>query len=547
MFRQATLENTKRARAPSGNLNPISIPYKGLNARSPFTVMGPEYAISLYNVIEESIGLRTRKGYREFANNIPGGGIPISTVMPYWPNTGVAQIFAAKGGSLYDVTAGGAGTWTAELVVTGLTDFWTSLNFQNVAGSFLCAVNDGGGYSYYDGATWANVAMGAGPGQIDNVDPDLFVHIAEFKKSLWFTEKDSTSAWFLAAENITGAASEFDFGAEFSHGGYLVGVCNWTLDGGNGPDDYLVACGSNGDIVLYKGTDPTSSTDFNKVGTFYCGPLPSGRRCFYSTGSDVYILSQFGLVPLSKLLSSGGGATEPDMMKQHISYQIDPTLAELMSTYAYTDYWQIFDVPREELQIIMLPPGAAANLGTEAFLYKVPMTAWSRAGNMGYAHLVSVGLDVFAGTLDGRVVKAFSGALDNVLIGTTAGNPINCQVVPAYNQLGNPGLEKRVVLIRPAFLTLARPVVSIKILVDFGVIESFSVPTLPSGVFGGIWDASTSLWDSALWGGNPISIHEWLGCSGTGYAVTPQIDYACAGETLLTNVDFWTEAGGVLG
>jgi hypothetical protein len=48
--------------------------------------------------------------------------------------------------------------------------------------------------------------------------------------------------WFGSAVNaLYGTVTSWDFGSKFKHGGNLVGLWSWTVDGGIGIDDYLVA------------------------------------------------------------------------------------------------------------------------------------------------------------------------------------------------------------------------------------------------------------------------------------------------------------------
>src|SRR5262245_13134596 len=307
MFRLATDQNTPRARGQVGAITSLAIPAKGVNARDSLALMGPENAISLVNVLSEAYGLRTRKGYTEWATNLPplspSGVVPVSTMMHYYPATAVVtpltraikarstplhlmqaegrsapvppvgKLFAARGGSLYNVTATGVGPWTAETGISGASDFWTWLNFQNVAGSFLVVTNDAGKYAYYNGTAWTVPVMGTGAGQIDGVDPAKFCFVIEHKKRLWFIEKQTTKAWYLPVGQITGLAKPFNFGEQFRHGGHLVALACWTVDGGVGVDDYLVAVGSQGDVALYKGTDPDSASAWAIQGVWHIGAL----------------------------------------------------------------------------------------------------------------------------------------------------------------------------------------------------------------------------------------------------------------------------------
>lgn len=572
MFRLATPLNTPRAKPLTGQITPLAIPYKGLDARSSFSVMSAEYAITLSNVVVEPYGLRTRKGYTEWARNLDGDG-GVLTLMVYYPKDGSIaasptpsagapllnlayaqlfmpavtpvvsapiQLFAAKDSEIFDVSGGGVGPWTPEAVITGTSALWTWINFQNVAGSFLLVTNDNGGYGYYNGTSWAMPTMGPGAGQIDGVNPADFVYVMEWKRRVWFVEKESTSGWYLDAEAIVGAATEFDFGVEFHHGGYLVALANWTVDSGSGIDDRLVAVGSQGDIAIYEGTDPDDPAKFRKIGTWYVGPLPSGRRCVSTSGGDVFILTQFGVMPVSRLQAS---AHLPVDQQSHISYRIDPLIARLMQLYAAYSGWQITPVAREELLLIQVPPQIQAPGGV--FLaYKTTTQAWSVLKDTRYADIVPIDNQLFAGTYDGRVVAAFNGPLDNVLIAQPKiGSPIVCQVTPAYQPLTGAGYNKSVHMIRPTFLTVKTPSLTFQILVDYGSPATPSIPTL-TGIINSFWDED--LWDEGVWSGLQNTLKEWYGAKGVGFAVTAQLDYACGGDTLLMSLDFWTEQGGVL-
>jgi hypothetical protein len=566
MFRLATPQNTRRARPQVGNITALTLPSKGMNARDTFAAMGPEFAISLVNVIVEPYGLKTRKGYTEWATNFPSAA-PVWTVMNYYPATAVpvtlalpfprsnftrliiepradplppaGKLFAAQGGQIYDVTAGGGGPWIAQAGVVGPTDFWTWLNFQNLAGSFLCITNDGGGYAIYNGVSWSMPTQGAGIGQINGVNPALFAFVASFKKRLWFVEKNSTRAWYLPVSQITGTVTQFNFGEQFRKGGHLVALANWTVDGGEGIDDYLVAISSQGDVVVYKGVDPDDATQFALHGVWDVGALPVGRRSVTQTGGDVFILSQFGVTPLSVLLSASAlGAIE----EKRMTYLIAPLIARLMRDYATFPGWQFRMVQKEELALIGVPL-EAPQFGGQFFVLKTTSGAWSVLKNLPYVSTANIDAACFAGTRDGRVVRAFDGNVDNVHLNEAAGTAIQCQVTPAYQPMGMPGQQKVFKLVRPTFITTLTPTLTLQILTDYGLPKPTVTPTLPN-LAQSLWNVDK--WDEGVWSGVQQPIKEWLGCQGVGFVGTVQLDYSGQSNCLLASIDFWTEQGGVM-
>ena len=567
-----SVARSRRAKKQTGHPVPFGIPFRGINARDPMVSMPPGYAFNLINAVPEQYGIRTRKGYSEWMSAVGSEVGPVHTIMVYYPATATpaaamagllnvlpmskmfmssvvtplttfgGKIFAARGADVYDVTLGGDGSLVSpETGISGATAFWSWLNFQNSAGAFLVAVNDGGGYAYYNGTAWATPTAGAGPGQIDGVDPADFVHVTEFKKRLWFVEKDSTKAWYLDVGAITGTATPFDFGEQFTKGGHLVALSNFTVDAGIGIDDYLVAVGSEGDVVIYKGIDPDTAATFNLHGVWQVGPLPRGRRSVSQRHGNVHILSQLGLIPVSKLLAM---TDQVELTKISASHYIDPLIARLMQDYSGQVGWQIVDVPKEEMLLIGIPY-AAASLGGDYFAMKVTPNnnAWTILRDTTYTALANVDAFCFAGTSDGRVVLAFNGALDNAISGSSLGEPIICECTPSYQPLGDPVNSKRILLMRPTLLASRNPIIRFTILTDYEPPAPLLVPTLPSVIYD-LWDEG--IWDLALWGGIQSPIKKWLGARGEGTAATPQIMYAAGGDTMLTSIDLWVEQGGVL-
>lgn len=588
MFRGAG-QVVRKAQEATGKITTLAVPYKGLNARSPFSATGPEFAISLRNAIPESFGLRTRKGYTEWAREIPGGSVPVNSILSYFPavaavstsapmqkedlstlmfNTRVSragtppgQLFAAKGDLIYNVTAGGVGPWVPEVGVSGAGSYWNGVNFQNIAGAFLCVCNEQGGYAIYGTATgWEMPIQGTLPGQINGVNPATLCLVTIWKRRLWFIQLGTTKAWYLPVDSITGDATEFDFGSLFPHGGTLAYLANWTVEGGAGIDDNLVAISSQGDVAIYKGTDPDTADTFSQIGVWYVGPLPVGRRQVLSTGGEVYILSQFGVMPVSRLLQTTSLAAED---QQHLSFNVDPIVARLMQDYSTFQGWQIVDLAKEELLVIGIPK-EATQFGGMYLAYKATTQGWAFLTDTTYASLVNIGALIYAGTTDGRVVRAFDGPLDNVLLSanligsfsnafssafgggyglSSTGLGIACQVTPAYQPMGDPGYVKRFTMVRPSFTARVVPTLTLQILTDYGAPAPPVSPTLPIDTQAK-WDVA--LWDVGKWTGILPPIRNWLGCSGYGFSATVQLDYVTGGDTLLTAIDFWSEQGGVM-
>jgi hypothetical protein len=57
-----------------------------------------------------------------------------------------------------------------------------------------------------------------------------------------------------------------DLSAFASMGGYLMAMGTWTIDAGYGVDDLAVFITNMGEVIVYRGTDPSSATTWGWSG-----------------------------------------------------------------------------------------------------------------------------------------------------------------------------------------------------------------------------------------------------------------------------------------
>jgi len=580
----------RKALPPVGRIIAGGIPHGGINARDALAAMPPTDAIELVNVLSNPYGMGIRNGYQEFAINLPGAA-EVKTVMSFYPGTVNppvtpgpvsgsmsliqvqapraavptvnGQIFACTNGQVYDITAGGTGPWSALLAAAVTTDYWNYINFQNDISNFLCACNEDGGYYVYGGSGFSSgfssgfaidstvfnkIQAGSTPGKISGINPDLFTYCVSWKRRLWFIEKNSTRAWYLPVQQITGAASMFDFGVNFRHGGSLAVLVSWTVDGGEGLDDYLVAISTQGDVVIYKGTDPNDATTFALHGIWYVGALPRGKRCVDPVGGDIYILSVAGLSQISKLIAMGQIAAE---LTEDIGDKLDPLIRAYMQTSVNKDGWFVKMIPHEQMLVVGVPP-QVANAGAIHLALKIRQNAWSKMMELPITHYTNHDSLVFGGgnlqstiiPAGGKVMLMFDNSLDyETLSDTVEGTLIKCRIVPAYQTFGTPAMIKRFTMVRPTFIAQYNPSGHIILITDYGQLAAWEMPVTPVQS-GDVWDQA--LWDQAYWSGLNQPVHKWVGVHGAGFAATAQIDFIGAGGTLVTAIDYATIEGGPL-
>lgn len=518
------------------NVSKIPAPIAGINAQTGLSEMPPNEAIFLKNIFPSRYGCRVRSGYREFATNVGTGGV--RTVLPYVGSTTAGdRLFAAAQNGIYNATAGGAAPTLA--LAFGISDAnsgyggWT--RYVTNAGHFLCYCDESNGYKLYTESTglWTTIVLGGGAGQITPQDPATFAWVVVYKSRLWFVQRNSSSAWYLPVGAITGTVVEFNFGTKFKHGGYLVGLYNWTVDGGEGVDDYLVAISSTGDVILYKGNDPSSASDFTQQGQWYIGQTPVGRRIAGSFGGELYILCAYGLIPLTKLIA--GALIQQDDI--YISKKINPLINEQMKLVRTSLGWEVKLIPSDNLLLISVPK--QTGLDFLQFVQSLNTQGWATFIDVPYATGEVWIDDFYIGDSTNRLL-IYDGNADNVSLAGTGGVDIEFSVLQTFQEEGTVGSYKRAQFLRPVFIASAAPAYVAEVRYDYNLSEIFGAPSA-SSVSGALWD--TAIWDVALWSVELATADQLRGASGMGRTIALGINGNVQAETILVRTDLYKDEG----
>ena len=365
---------------------------------------------------------------------------------------------------------------------------------------------------------------------ITGVDSSTFINVNLFKNRLYFTQKDTLSCWYLDVNAIGGAANPLYFGSIARSGGFLQAMGTWTLDAGQGADDYAVFVTSMGEAIVYNGTDPTTAATWALKGVWQLGQTFT-RRCFFKWAGDLLLMTQDGLVPLSSALQSS--RLDPRVnLTDKIFYPISTACTNYYNNFG----WQINYYAGENMLILSIP----TNNGMEQYVMHTITKAWARfTGIEAYCWEVSGDDDMHFGG-DGFVGKFYDTNADNGanIVGTAQ---------QAYNYFGTPGQLKRFTLVRPIIQTdNGLPTVLCGISTDFDTVPLTSqIAFNPSSVSVGIWD--TSKWDKASWGGELITTKYWQGVTGTGFSGSINFNVSSRNINFhWASTDYVMEVGGVL-
>lgn len=411
----------------------IPAPVGGMNSVSPGAQMPESDCIYAYNLIASELGLVSRSGWREHVTGLTGTVDSRGrTTIPFHGSIGSAnKLFATTDSGIWDVTSPTASpTKVLTFAEVGGDAGWgVAAAVVTAAGHFVLYADEVNGLHYYSESTglWAAYATGVGTGQISGVDPGDIVSVTVWKNRVWLTERHTASAWYLAVGAIFGAATEFSYGQRFAHGGYLVGLFNWSTDGGSGLDTLLVAIGSGGDVAIYVGTDPSSASTFGLKGVWFVGAIPAGRSIATDFGGDLLILSSLGLLPLSRLIA--GAATADGT--QYTTYKISNLFASLVAAGRSLRGWAVHTHPTDSAILVFIPsPGETA---TVQLAMSTASRGWTRYRDIPMVSAAVWDGKLYFGTDDGRVCRN-SGVVDNVTLTDPSGDaqPVQWSLLTRY-------------------------------------------------------------------------------------------------------------------
>jgi hypothetical protein len=571
----------------------IPAPMGGLNAVDAAYAMPATDCVQLFNMLPAENGLRARLGSREWFVGLKGASDDTVRTTFYYHGSAKDgtkdRVFACTSEGIWDVTSSGtlADQWTPSTaydggdivynegntylcVIAGTSDpssgptgtgtaivdgsaewDWASSpreltfgtqtgdagrgifhSFITSAGHFLAYCDEANGYQLYTESTdtWAAVTA------VTGVDESTFVFVGSWKSRLFFAARDTAETWYLELGAISGAATKLDltWAAKPRHGGDLVGIYNWTLDGGAGIDDLLVFVFRGGDIAIYQGTSPTAAATFALKGVWYAGALPKGRNVVTPYGGDLLILTKNGVRPLSLLVNGGEG------LGQYTTKKISNLFNALMLSKSTIHGWSMHIHPEDNSLVVTHPTTDGAN--TEQLVMSLVNGGWGRYRDLPIYSAGAGGGKLYFGSAAGKVYIN-----DGYVDGVTLANPnaysaIQWSVLTAFRNLGN-GRQKRVHLIRPTILsenTAAEYGAQARYKFDLTEIASVSGGTVTSDE----WDGG--VWDTATWAGEFEATQATTGTTGMGVDVAIAVRGTATSRTVLAGIDITFEQGGFL-
>lgn len=451
-------------------------------------------AYILDNAFPQLDYIRMRKGSASYATGM--GGSTVVKSLFTWVGPSGSKMFAAGNGKIYDVTSTGA---VGAAAVSALTnDYWEPVQMSATGSTSRTIIFNGSDDAQnYDGSAWSTAPAITGL----TAKPSFGWN---FKNRIYVIEGTTLNAWYLALAAIGGAATKFELGGIFRLGGYLLCGATWSIDSSSGVYETCVFITSEGEVAMYTGEYPGDTAW--KLSGLYKVSKPLGKRCLMKAGGDLAIMTEDGIVPMSKVITLDQVA----LQNAAVTAPIAPAWRQAVIDRMTKTGWQITIWPLESMGVISLPK--ASDSDKTQFIANVRTGAWARYTGWDANCFCVYNNNLYFGTSDGRVMQAETTGADD-------GSNYTMTIFPSYSHLGSPGIRKQVRLARP--LTQSNFVVTPQLTakVDFDTNAPLGPTSSPAVGIGSVW--GTALWGAGKWGQALTTQSDWKAMPGFGSVVSP--------------------------
>lgn len=479
------------------------------------TYMQPGGAVVMDNWLPTMQGAKIRGGCFRWAT-LPET-TPVISAFEY-ASGNTRRMYAANATKLYDVSTSG----TPTIIVSGqLSGNYSTVQMANAGGDWLIVVNDAGNFPLrYDGTSWVtlNTDQITGPAGTQVENGEALVNVCKYRNRLFFIEKNSMNAWYLGIDSIAGSLSLIPLSGAATKGGKLLFCASWSVDAGDGLDDKLVFVTTEGEALIFSGSNPSDANNWRQEGRYQI-PKPMGMNAHISLGGDLLIATIEGIVPLSAAISKDAEQLELAMITRNIR---KTWRDEALSKNSLP--WTMARWDEAGVMFVTWPGGkvgarycAVVNTGTGA---------WARLPGYDATCFIKQGPNLFFGTQTGAIMQADRTGYDD-------GVPYVCTIVGGWEIFQTPPATVIWHQARAAFSARPGETFQPQLAATTDYIVTIPQPP-PAGLDPGtldLWDQG--LWDQAKWDGPAppkptIRNTGWTSIGQTGFSHAPIVQITMA-------------------
>ena len=498
---------TRKRKPRESQVHRFPAPTAGLisNRNLAMAASGPPGAAVMRNFFPTATGCVLRRGL-EAQTDI---GAPVEAMFSY-VNGAQNDFFAATSSQIFRISG------SPVSVASGKTSGgWSVVQFATAGGVFLIAVNGADEAIQYDGVTWSatSITFPAGAG----VSTSDLAFVWAYKQRLWFIQKDSLDAWYLPVDSIGGQLTKLPLGGVFTLGGELQWGQAWSLysGGAGGLSEQCVFVTTEGEVAAYQGANPSSATDWAKVGTYRTG-RPMGRRAFVRAGGDLLIATTVGLVSLAAASQADYAA----LGRLAVSHPIEDEWAQAVRQRGETG-WVCETWPNG--QMITVCPPFSGTYSPVVFATNTNTGGWCEFTGWEVSAARAFDGFLYIGNSAGVIAQAWAGGLD-------LGNSYVGELVPLFSDLGMPASRKFPKLGRVTYRSTGNGNERLTAVFEYRS-ELPPPPDSNPSENGAVWGSAA--WGDAVWGETASRdvFSVWRGVGGSGSMVSIGIQIT-SGDTV---------------
>ena len=423
-------------------------------------------------------------------------------------------------------------------VVTGQTSSdYSTVEFENDAGSFIIAVNGSDYMQLFDGTSWQQVTDTSSPISITGVLTNILSHVWAYRNRIFFIEKNSMSAWYLNINAIGGTATKLPLSGVFNKGGALLFGATWSSDSGAGLDDRCVFVTNKGEVAVYTGNDPSNIDSWSLNGVYDIG-VPLDKNAHVTIGGDLIVATKAGLIPLSATVQKDVAQLKLYALTRPIS----TTWQREINNVGNAIKWKLVKW-EENNRLFVIPPLIG---GARCYVVNLETNAWTKYTGWEMKSAAVLNGWIYFGDTNGNIFKAETGGTDNE-------STFVCKMRMAYDEMGAIGALKVVNTIRGRWRTAFPINPQHTVNTDYKTIGFPSAPAVAelAGAGESAWDVSA--WDVTPWGVNEDTTYieqRWKTISAQGRSLACQVQITSGAPYRLSceliAIDLSYNTGGVI-
>ncbi len=401
----------------------IQAPVGGINSYDAIDDMSENEAVFLDNWIPDAGSCRMRGGSRVFADT---GGTDIGTLVSF-SYSGGNEFLCCVDDKILDITGG---------VVTSLGSGFGDSRWDTVVFSEKVLFANGiDAPQQWDGTTLAPINFTGGI-----TSPEVVTGINVYQGRVYYWSNQSTLVYYGEAGGYAGNLGSFDLSFVAKRGGTVAKMFTWSMDAGDGLDDFAVFLMTTGEALVYRGTDPDDVNNWALVGRYKLGQ-PLGSRCTVSVAGDEIILTRSGWESFKAIVKLGEG------YEASVVRNISGLSRNAARDYSSQANWEALFYPAGAYILINIP--VLDGVEYRQHILNSNTGAWSTLSGWKSNTFGVHDQSLFFGSNSGIVYEADVGVSDD-------GDEILTDALPAYNYLSGRANNKQLTGIR-VITTLTDP------------------------------------------------------------------------------------------